>query len=71
MALKTCEIRECGATVKLVSIGGKPFAVNPKKVELVTADSEGIYHIVSGYQPHHETCVNIGDRLARRGRARA
>ncbi len=71
MALKPCEIRECGAMVRLVSIGGQPFAVNPKKVELVTANSEGIYHIVSGYQPHHETCVNIGDRLAHRGRARA
>ncbi len=67
MRLKTCEIRECGAKVLVLSISGQPFAVNPKKVNLVVTDLEGAYRMVSGFQPHYYTCVNIGDRLSRQG----
>ena len=65
--LKKCEIRECGARVLVVTVGGHPFAVNPKSVEMVVDDGEGNFRLVSGFEPHRYTCVNIGDRIARHG----
>ena len=60
--LKTCEIRECGAMLMVVTVAGRPFAVNPKCVEMVVEDGQGGYHLVRGFEPHRNTCVNIGDR---------
>lgn len=64
--LKICEIRECGAMLMVVTVAGQPFAVNPKQVEMVVEDERGGYCLVRGYEPHRNTCVNIGDRMARR-----
>lgn len=66
MMLKTCEIRECGARVMVVNVHGQPFAVNPRKVELLVEDDAGGFRLVRGFEPHNATCVNIGDRLPRR-----
>lgn len=63
--LKTCEVRECGAMLKVLNVEGKPFAVNPKSVEIVVEDGKGGYRLVLGFEPHRNTCVNIGSRISR------
>lgn len=64
--LKNCEIRECGAMLNVLNVDGQPFAVNLKSVEMVVEDGEGGYRLVLGFEPHRNTCVNIGSRITRR-----
>jgi hypothetical protein len=64
--IKTCEIRECGAVLKVINVEGRPFAVNPKSVEMVVEDGEGGYRLARGFEPHSNTCVHIGGRISRR-----
>ncbi len=64
MEIKTCGVRECGARVLMLDVEGRPFAVNPAGVQTVVPDQEGKMHLVEGYQPHVETCVDISARIS-------
>ena len=63
--LKACEISECGTMVMIITVKGAPFAVNPRSMETVVEDGRGGYRLVRGFEPHRNTCVNIGDRISR------
>ena len=71
MLLKKCPVEACGALVLIVQVDGRPFAVNPVKSEMVVTETEGAARLVSGYQPHRNTCVDISARPARAARPRA
>ena len=62
--LKPCEISECGTMVMIVTVNGGPVAVNPRSIETVVEDERGGYRLVHGFEPHRNTCVNIGDRIS-------
>ena len=64
--IKTCEISECGAKLKVLNVAGQPFAVNPKSMEMVVEDGLGGYQLVRAYEPHRNTCVNIANRISLR-----
>ncbi len=68
MLMKKCPVQACGAMVLIVQVDGHPFPVNPVETELVVTETEGEARLVTGYQPHRSTCVDIGARPARAAR---
>lgn len=62
MKLQKCQVRECGSLVMVVQIAGKPYALNPVRVELALPAEDGSFRLVQGFQPHHATCVDIARR---------
>ncbi len=65
MERKKCHVKECGTTVLILEVAGQPLAVNPVQLELVVADEAGRGRLMSGYQPHYHTCVDIAARRQR------
>lgn len=62
MKTQLCPVKECGARVIMVDVEGRPFAVNPVRMELALPAGEGRFRVVTGYQPHDATCVDIQTR---------
>ncbi len=67
MNLTKCQVKECGARVLLVSIGGDLMALNPIEFEVALPNEQGDFRLVKGFQPHSYTCVDLQARHPRRG----
>lgn len=67
MERRLCEVKECGATVVILRVDGRPLAVDPMEVELVIAAEAGDYRLVRGFRPHRATCVDARNRPRRTG----
>jgi hypothetical protein len=63
---KRCSVRECGATVVIGEVDGRPLALNPTWIDVVVANPDGQLTLTRGLQPHGVTCVDISERVAHR-----
>ena len=61
-----CKVKECGAEVVVVEVEGALMSLNPVLMELVARKKEGGFELVTGYQPHWVTCVDVSGRDRRR-----
>jgi len=63
-ALRTvpCPVKECGARVIRVEIGGEEVSLNPVWTNVAAPSADGHFAIVRGLQLHAQTCVNIPGR---------
>lgn len=60
-----CPVRECGATVLVGQVDGRPMALDPTWIDVVVPDAEGKMALTRGLRPHAATCVDLSERAAR------
>jgi hypothetical protein len=65
MKAQPCAVKECGAVVYLLPLESGEIAVDPQPLAVVVPDGER-FRIVTAYQPHWTTCVDISARGRRR-----
>lgn len=70
MKLRKCEVDSCGAMVLIVDVAGAAVPVNPTQTQLAVQQEGGAFHLVTGFQPHAYTCVDIAARLEAKERAK-
>lgn len=59
-----CPVRECGATVLMGDVEGRPMALDPIWIDVVVPDAEGKLALTRGLRPHAATCVDLSGRAA-------
>ena len=61
MNAQRCRVKECGAVVYLLPLREGEIAVDPQPLEVVVPEGEH-YRVITAYQPHWMTCVDISTR---------
>lgn len=66
MEVRVCAVKECGARVVMAMVDGVEIALNPVSIKVVVpAPSPSEFHMVNGFQPHAQTCVDVSGRIKR------
>lgn len=70
MKLQKCQVDSCGAMVLVLDVEGTTLPVNPMQTQLAVQQDDGAFQLVTGFQPHAYTCVDIAARLEAKEQAK-